>query len=89
VPTFWYSIRGQEFPYHVPFRTPLRSLDAWSRARIAEKCAEEYHEQRGGDSGRWPIVIELLADASGPVVSRHSVERASAPVFVASEETAA
>ena len=59
MPTLWYAVDESEFPYFVPFRTPLRELAEHSRARVAELCAEEYHENQDGRTSGWPIVIEL------------------------------
>jgi hypothetical protein len=89
VPTFWYCIEKAEFPYLVPFRTPLRDLDDRSRSRIAELCAQEYHQEHGGRSKRWPIVVELREQPGGSTISRHVVERESAPIFVARNMSAA
>jgi hypothetical protein len=85
----WYSIEKKTFPFHVPFRTPVSALDEGARARLAELCAEEYHDQHDGQSHRWPIIVELHEQNGGPVVSRHSVDRQSAPVFMASTLSAA
>ena len=89
MPILWYSIEKRTFAYPVPFRTPLSALDEGARARIAELCAAEYHDLHDGRSQGWPIVVELRERNGGPVVSRHRVERQSAPVFTASTVSAA
>lgn len=89
MPILWYSIEKRTFAYSVPFRTPLSALDEGARARIAELCAEQYHDVHDGQSHRWPIIVELHEQNGGPVISRHRVERRSAPVFTASTVSAA
>lgn len=89
MPTFWYAIDKCEFPFFVPFRTPLSQLSERDRARVAELCAADYHDEHMGRESRWPVVVELKSLPGGPVVSRHSVERQSAPVFLAKSLSAA
>lgn len=89
MPTFWYAIDKSEFPYFVPFSTPISQLSDKHRARVAELCAADYHDEHQGQASRWPVVVELKDLPGGPVVSRHSVERQSAPVFLAKSLSAA
>jgi len=42
-----------------------------------------------GRESRWPVVVELKNQPDGPVISRHSVERQSAPIFLAKSLSAA
>lgn len=87
--TLWYAVDGNEYPYFVPFRTPLCRLEEHSRARLAELCAQDYHEQHDGKASRWPIIVELRELPGGPIFSRHTVDLESAPIFLAKTLSAA
>lgn len=73
---------GQTF-YRIDLPDTYDPTRPMEQIQIAQRCAEDYHDNHGGLESYWPLTFALHTDEGGSEIARLRVERETVPHFYA------